>query len=200
MRRAVLFGLMSLALIACTDGGVRGEIARAEAQRAERAKGVEAKSQAYLAANSAKPGVRTTATGLQYSVTRAVEENLPRPELGDQVLVNYEGKLVDGTVFDSNQGVPFPAADGALIPGFTQALKQMQVGGRYKLHIPAALGYGERSEGPIPANSDLDFNVEVVAIRTREEMQQMMMQQQMMQQMQQGQAGAGAPGGPPPGQ
>ncbi len=116
------------------------------------------------------------------------------------VVVNYEGKLADGTVFDSNQGVPFPAADGALIPGFTQALKQMQVGGRYKLHIPAALGYGERSEGPIPANSDLDFNVEVVAIRTREEMQQMMMQQQMMQQMQQGQAGAGAPGGPPPGQ
>lgn len=125
------------------------------------------------------------------------------PTEADFVVINYEGRLADGTVFDSNQGVPFPAAEGGLIPGFTMALRQMQVGGKYKLHIPAELGYGATEQGPIPANSDLDFDVEVVAIRTREEMQQMMMQQQMMQQLQ-GQGGEGGPpaggeGGPPSG-
>lgn len=165
MRRAVLFGLMSLALIACSDGGVRGEIARAEAQRAERAKGVEAKSQAFLTANSAKPGVRTTASGLQYSVTRAVEENLPRPELGDQVLVNYEGKLVDGTVFDSSyeRGQPVPFTLGEVIPGWNEGVQLMKPGEEYLFVIPAALGYGAAGAGAdIPPNAALVFKVELL--------------------------------------
>jgi FKBP-type peptidyl-prolyl cis-trans isomerase FkpA len=165
MRRAVLLGLMSLAVIGCSDDGVRGEIDRAAAQRAVTAKGIEAKSKAFLTENSAKAGVRTTASGLQYSVTRAVEENLPRPELGDQVLVNYEGKLVDGTVFDSSyeRGQPVPFTLGEVIPGWNEGVQLMKPGEEYQFVIPAELGYGAAGAGgDIPPNATLIFKVELL--------------------------------------
>jgi FKBP-type peptidyl-prolyl cis-trans isomerase FkpA len=86
---------------------------------------------------------------------------------GDLVLVTYVGKLADGKVFDQSPNpVPMPVADGYLIPGFVQALKQVQAGGRYTVHIPARLGYGDKEMGGgvIPANSDLDFELEVTEI------------------------------------
>lgn len=108
----------------------------------------------------------------------------------DVAIINYEGRLGDGTVFDAGEQAPLPV--GRMIPGFTQGLKRMQAGGKYVLHIPAELGYGAEGAGPIPANSDLSFDVELVEIRSEAEMRQMMMQQQMMQQMmQQQQGGAG---------
>jgi FKBP-type peptidyl-prolyl cis-trans isomerase len=82
------------------------------------------------------------------------------PTDSDVVLVNYRGTLTDGTVFDEGQRAMFPVA--RLIPGFTQGLKQMRVGGSYRLTIPAALGYGERTAGPIPPNSDLVFTVDLL--------------------------------------
>lgn len=82
------------------------------------------------------------------------------PTDADVVLVNYRGTLTDGTMFDEGQRVVLPVA--RLIPGFTQGLKQMRVGGSYRLTIPAALGYGERTAGPIPPNSDLVFTVDLL--------------------------------------
>lgn len=82
------------------------------------------------------------------------------PADSDVVLVNYRGTLADGTMFDEGQRVVLPVA--RLIPGFTQGLKQMRVGGSYRLTIPAVLGYGERSAGPIPPNSDLVFTVDLL--------------------------------------
>jgi hypothetical protein len=129
------------------------------------------------------------------------------PAATDFALVNYRGTLPDGTVFDEGQQVPM--AVNQVVPGFSTALQAMRPGGRYRVQIPAALAYGEKGGGPIPPNTDLTFEVDLIEHRSREEvmqMQQQMMQQQMMQQMLQGQGGAPggppgqAPGGPLPGQ
>ena len=113
----------------------------------------------------------------------------PSPTISDVVLVKYEGKLDDGTVFDSNEQAPMQVAQ--VVPGFADALTRMKKGGKYKVVIPPALGYGDRAAGPIPANSTLHFDIELIDFRSEAEvraMQQMMQQQQMMQ---------GAPGGAP---
>ena len=94
------------------------------------------------------------------------------PEDGDIVLVNYEGRLADGTVFDSNSGVALILRD--MIPGFLDGLKQMQPGGRYRLSIPAALAFGERGAGPVPANADLVFDLDLIAVRSMAEIAAMM--------------------------
>ncbi len=117
----------------------------------------------------------------------------PSPTDGDVALVKYEGKLADGTVFDQAEQAALPVA--SVVPGFSQGLKRMQRGGSYVLHIPAALGYGATASGPIPANSDLTFNVTLIEFKSEAEVRAMMQQQQAMQQMMQ-QQGAG---GPPPG-
>lgn len=82
------------------------------------------------------------------------------PTDSDVVLVNYRGTLADGTVFDEAQRAILPV--GRLIPGFTQGLKQMRVGGSYRLTIPAELGYGQQANGPIPANSTLIFTIDLL--------------------------------------
>lgn len=123
------------------------------------------------------------------------------PTLTDVAIVKYEGRLTDGTVFDANDEAPLPLS--RMVPGFAEGLQQMRLGGRYRLHIPAELGYGEAGAGPIPPNSDLVFDIELLSIQTQQEFEQMMMMQQMMQQQMQGGAGGepGAPGGAgaPPG-
>jgi len=116
------------------------------------------------------------------------------PTLEDVVLINYKGMLSDGKVFDQGQQVPNPVTD--FVPGFTKALLKMQKGGKYKVEIPAELGYGDKAQGPIPANSDLTFEVELVDFKNRAEIEAQMRAMQQMQAMQQGQGGA--PGGPPP--
>jgi len=118
----------------------------------------------------------------------------PSPAADDFVLVNYTGKLRDGTVFDQGERAPLQV-DG-VIPGFSEGLQQMKTGGKYILHIPADQAYGaeakndpQTGEVVIPANSDLVFDVELVDFKSKAEVMQM--QQQMM--MQQG----GQPGLPP---
>lgn len=171
MRRAVLLGMLSLAVAACSDGGVMGEIERAEGKRAKAAAEIAAKSKAFLDANAAKPGVRTTPSGLQYSVTRAVQENLPHPALGDQVLVNYEGKLVDGAKFDSSydRGQPVPFTLGEVIPGWNEGVQLMKPGEEFQFVIPAELGYGAQGAGAdIPPNAALVFRVELLMFQRKD--------------------------------
>ena len=117
------------------------------------------------------------------------------PTSEDVVLINYKGMLTSGKVFDEGKQVPL-AVDG-VVPGFTQALEQMQRGGKYKVTIPSDLGYGSEASGPIPANSDLIFEVELLDFKSKAEIEE---QQRIMQQLQQMQGGApGAPGQMPPG-
>jgi FKBP-type peptidyl-prolyl cis-trans isomerase FkpA len=83
----------------------------------------------------------------------------------DGVLIDYEGRLEDGKVFDSSAGKgPVPVLVSQTIPGFAEALFRMREGGRYKVHIPARMGYGAQSPAGIPPNSDLEFDVKVVKL------------------------------------
>jgi FKBP-type peptidyl-prolyl cis-trans isomerase FkpA len=107
----------------------------------------------------------TTASGLRIRTVKAGEGAYVQPV--DGVLIEYEGRLPNGTVFDSSEGRgPTPMIAGQVIPGFAEALGKMQKGGRYKIHIPAALAYGSSPPpgSPIPPNADLDFDVSVVQV------------------------------------
>jgi FKBP-type peptidyl-prolyl cis-trans isomerase FkpA len=112
------------------------------------------------------------------------------PTLDDVAFIDYTGKLANGTVFDQGKA---PLALRDVVPGFTQALEQMQAGGKYKVIIPAKLAYGDKATGPIPANSDLYFDIEVLGVMSRQQFEQ---QRQMMQMMQ-GLQGHGGPEGAP---
>jgi FKBP-type peptidyl-prolyl cis-trans isomerase FkpA len=89
------------------------------------------------------------------------------PTDADVVLIGYRGMLRDGKVFDANDRAPMEVANG--VPGFSEALKLMQVGGSYKLCIPSRLGYGPKKAGPIPANSMLFFDVKLLDFRSQAE-------------------------------
>ena len=107
----------------------------------------------------------TTASGLQY---KAINEGEGRqPAATDQVLVHYEGKLVDGTVSDSShdRGQPISFGLNQVIPGWTEGLQLMAEGAKYELYIPAEIGYGARGAGGvIPPNATLIFTVELLQV------------------------------------
>ena len=119
----------------------------------------------YLAKNKTKPGVTTTATGLQYEVMK--KGSGPKPKKTDTVKVHYHGTLMDGTVFDSSvkRGEPIEFAVTGVIAGWTEALQLMSVGDKWKLTVPPGLAYGPQARGNIPANSVLIFEVELLAIK-----------------------------------
>lgn len=133
-------------------------------------------------------GYGTLDGGVQVITLKAGEGDSPKTS--DVALINYKGTLKDGTVFDENKQVPMPLQ--GVIPGFTTALSAMQKGGKYQVMIPAKVGYGDKDNGPIPANSDLYFDIELLGFM---DFQQFQMQQAMMQQMQQQRMQQGAPGG-----
>ena len=119
----------------------------------------------FLAENAKKEGVITTPSGLQYKVLVKGEGQVPQAT--DKVKVNYEGRLIDGTVFDAsskhgNQPATFQASQ--VIKGWTEALTMMPVGSKWQLYIPQELGYGERQAGNIPPYSTLVFDVELLSI------------------------------------
>jgi FKBP-type peptidyl-prolyl cis-trans isomerase FkpA len=102
-----------------------------------------------------------TTTGLGHQVIKAGTGE--KPVFEDTVKVDYIGYFAkSGKVFDSGKGIEFPVS--AVVPGFSEGLRLMQPGGKYRLCIPARLGYGARDLGPIPANSDLVFYVQLVSV------------------------------------
>ncbi len=107
-----------------------------------------------------------TASGLG---TRVLKDAAgAKPGAADYVLVNYIGYLAaDGAVFDQNPSQAFPA--GGVIKGFSEGLQLMSKGSIWRFCIPAALGYGDKATGPIPANADLVFQVELVDFKTEAE-------------------------------
>jgi FKBP-type peptidyl-prolyl cis-trans isomerase len=139
--------------------------AQQEAKRKALGEKNKVEGEAYLAKNKEKPGVKTTASGLQYEVL--TEGTGPMPKATDSVTVNYKGTLVDGTVFDSSydRKEPMTIPLNQVVPGWTEGLQLMKVGSKYKLYIPSALGFGERGSGPtIGPNAALIFEVELLSI------------------------------------
>ncbi|MDT4849608.1 FKBP-type 22 kDa peptidyl-prolyl cis-trans isomerase [compost metagenome] len=120
----------------------------------------------FLEENGKREGVTTTASGLQYEVLKKAEG--VQPKATDVVTVHYEGKLTDGSVFDSSveRGSPIDLPVSGVIPGWVEGLQLMHVGEKYKLYIPSELAYGEQSPSPaIPANSVLVFELELLSIK-----------------------------------
>ncbi len=103
----------------------------------------------------------TTPSGLAYHVVSKGPKAGRSPVDGETVTFDYEGKLLDGTVFDSSfaRGTPISGAVGQFVPGFNEALKLMRPGDEWVVWIPPALGYGAQAAGPIPANSTLRFRM-----------------------------------------
>ena len=121
----------------------------------------------YLKENQKRSEIKTTESGLQYEILTEAEG--ARPSSTDNVTVHYHGTLIDGTVFDSSVERGTPASFGVhrVIPGWTEALQLMNVGSKYRLHIPQELAYGANPHpgGPIEPFSALIFDVELLSIQ-----------------------------------
>lgn len=131
---------------------------------------------AFLVKNHSAAGVVETASGLQYKILTPGQGEA-KPTDQDVALVNYEGRLIDGTSFDkSAEPTPMPIA--GVVPGFAEGLKLMPKGAKYRFWIKPALGYGSEANGPIPANSVLVFDVEMLDFLPETVVRQMIEQQQ----------------------
>ena len=156
---------------------------------------VPASPEAFLAANADQEGVVTTASGLQYKVLQ--EGQGPKPSPRDVVQVQYEGRLTNGETFDKSEaGQPAVFPVMGVVPGFAEAVQLMSRGGKLRIWLPPELAYGpDEKRDPqtgkvvIPANSVLEFDMELIDFKalSAEELQQL----QIMQMMQQQQQGAG---------
>ena len=143
--------------------------AEAEVERVAQAKSNLEAGRAYMEEMSANEDVQTTESGLQYIVMEPGEGD--NPVAADSVEVHYEGRLIDGSVFDSSiergQTVTFGLTQ--VIPGWTEGLQLMKPGGKFKLIIPPELGYGEGGAGQmIGPNATLVFDVELISITPAE--------------------------------
>ena len=119
----------------------------------------------FLTQNKLKPGVKTTASGLQYKILRDTLGE--KPVATDSVTCNYAGTLVDGTEFDNSykRGQPITFSLRGVIAGWTEGLQLMSVGSKYKFYVPYQIGYGAFDYGPIPGGSTLIFEIELLAIK-----------------------------------
>lgn len=154
-------------------------------QAASSWKAYQAKPETFLARNrSGDSSIKETASGLQYKVLKPGVG--AKPGDGDVALITYEGKLTNGTTFDKSEQ-PTPLQVAGVVPGFSEGLKLMQRGGKYRLWIKPTLGYGDKAAGPIPANSVLVFDVDLLDFKSEAEIREIQRAQQ-----------AGGSAGPPP--
>lgn len=142
--------------------------AEQQAQAAAAGQANLAEGQKFLAENLTKEGVQVTQSGLQYKVITQGDGAKPKAE--DTVKVHYRGTLLDGTEFDSSyaRNQPISFALNRVIAGWTEGVQLMPVGSKYMFYIPSDLAYGEGGGGPIPPNSTLIFEVELLDIETAE--------------------------------
>lgn len=144
------------------------QMEKAQREQAKMAEEAQSKSQAWLDEKAEQDGVMTTDSGLMYKVIE--QGDGAKPAETDTVKVNYEGKLVDGTVFDSSyeRGEPISFPLNQVIPGWTEGVQLMPVGSKYEFYIPSDLAYGPGGTGPIPPHSALEFTVELLDIESAE--------------------------------
>jgi FKBP-type peptidyl-prolyl cis-trans isomerase len=123
---------------------------------------------AFMAGNLTKPGWQATASGMQYITLKAGDGTTPKPEPGSEVKVHYEGKLINGDVFDSSyaRGEPISFPLNGVIRGWQEGVPMMRVGETWEFVIPADLAYGDNGVGPIPGGSALIFKIELLEAKT----------------------------------
>ncbi|HVW01606.1 MAG TPA: FKBP-type peptidyl-prolyl cis-trans isomerase [Planctomycetaceae bacterium] len=158
-------GMLLLLALGCTNTGSQEDspVAKAPALPAPKA---TAQSEPGPSDPDAPEEFTTTPSGLKYRVLRKSDGRKPKPT--DRVLVNYEGKLDNGTVFDSSYARREPIAFGLnqVIPGWTEGMQHVGEGGKIELEIPGKLGYGAAGSPPkIPPNATLHFIVELIEIK-----------------------------------
>jgi FKBP-type peptidyl-prolyl cis-trans isomerase len=140
-------------------------MAKAQEEAAKKGGENKSKGETFLADNKNKPGVKTTPSGLQYTVIS--EGTGPKPTASSTVKVHYTGKLIDGTTFDSSvdRGEPIEFPLNGVIKGWTEGVQLMSKGSKYKFFIPSDLAYGDRGAGnAIGPNETLVFEVELLDI------------------------------------
>lgn len=122
------------------------------------------KGEEWMAANAKKPGVKTLPSGVQYKVIKVGAGQMPKDT--SVVKVNYEGRLIDGTVFDSSykNGQPVTLRANQVIKGWTEALVHMPAGSVWEVYIPQELAYGDREQGQIKPYSPLVFKIELISV------------------------------------
>lgn len=144
---------------------VRQNEARQKAEAEQKGKLAREEGEAFLKENGAKAGITTTASGLQYEV---LTEGAGRhPKATDRVRCHYEGRLIDGTVFDSSyrRGEPATFPLSGVIRGWTEGLQLMGEGAKYRFYIPYQLAYGSAGAGrDIPPYAALIFDVELLGV------------------------------------
>ncbi|OSZ77365.1 hypothetical protein CAP36_13285 [Chitinophagaceae bacterium IBVUCB2] len=135
--------------------------------QAEKSKPNIEEGQKFLAQNKLKPGVKTTASGLQYEVI--TEGNGQKPTSADSVTCHYRGTFINGTGFDNSydRGAPITFALTGVIPGWTEGLQLMTPGSKYKFYVPYTLGYGAFDYMSIPGGSMLIFEVELLEVKKK---------------------------------
>ncbi len=133
-------------------------------QRSQKGDAAKKEGVDFLAANAKKPGVKVLPSGLQYKVLK--EGTGPSPAATDTVKTHYHGTFINGQVFDSSveRGEPIEFPVNGVIKGWTEALQLMKVGDKWQLVIPSDLAYGPDGQGPIPPNSVLVFEVELLGV------------------------------------
>jgi peptidylprolyl isomerase/FKBP-type peptidyl-prolyl cis-trans isomerase FklB len=153
MRRLLLVTAAAVALSAC---GAHGQPSAP----------TPGGSAAFMTKTAKEPGVISLPDGLEYKIIKSGPANGIKPKLGDEVKVNYEGKLTDGTVFDSSykSGEPVVFPVGGLVPAWNEALQLMKPGDVWILYVPPALGYGPEGRGPIPPDSVMVFKLELLGV------------------------------------
>lgn len=138
---------------------------RQQAEAAERGRAARADGEAFLQRNKLRPEVTTTPSGLQYEVLQ--QGTGRQPKASDTVRCHYEGRLIDGTVFDSSyrRGVPADFGLRQVISGWTEGVQLMKEGAKYRFYIPYNLAYGEHGAGAdIPPYAALIFDVELIEV------------------------------------
>ena len=142
-------------------------MAKQQQKQSEDAKKNKADGKQFLASNKTKEGVVELPDGLQYKILKLGTGQ--KPLLTDEVEVNYEGKLIDGTIFDSSfeRGEPISFPLNGVIKGWTEGLQLMPVGTLFELYIPSELAYGDQGNQAIPGGSTLIFKVELLSIKQK---------------------------------
>lgn len=136
--------------------------------QAEKVKPTIEEGRKFLAQNKLKPGVKTTASGLQYEVIK--EGTGIKPGVLDTFVCHYRGTLLDGTEFDAsyNRNQPLTLPVNKVIPGWIEGLQLMSVGSKYKFYIPYDIGYGVMGSGQIPGGAMLTFELELLDVKKKQ--------------------------------